>query len=202
MPRKAGDVDYLARIKSECCCVYWGYCSVEDKDYFERTGKIFTKQGPDADGEKCSVAIAFERFALLRFDDRAAAEQAQGLQRHQFLYIVQKYLARWRAEGDDLLRRRTPGTPDLTEDHVFAMATILGTPVFVNGGLRYHRSVNDAIEHSAEFRRMARRSGMSQSFLHRHLLQNASHLLKYGKVDQSQTVSVRTRAARSEASDV
>lgn len=154
-------------------------------------------------GDPCLNA-SWADFQALKFTDATLQSRASSVTRRQFTQTVKRWLPRavlgW--HGCASKRKRAEV---LTEAEKLDAATILATPGKSDGGSRFWRSIEDALEHSPRRRRLSNlvdKSGLTHAAFAKMLLRDCRNTLAWGTLDRRDKLCADTLQKREAASAV
>lgn len=202
MVKKRGSKDYPVIVKQKVCdCVY--YCCSED----ERAAALINRQLPVRRGrpsgsEPDVMTRAFSALAQSVFKRDEDKATAMALTRKKFYQIAKAYFPDYLASGELRRRVRTKRPQELSQAQCELAARILGSPVWQDGRLKFHRTPVEAATSSRTFLRLSIASGMPLVRFAAYLCETCPDIVKKGRVDMVEELCASTLEARREASDV
>ena len=202
MVKKRGARDYPVIVRQKICdCIYLS--SSED----ERAASLINrelpvKRGRPSESDRDVMTRAFTALAQIPFKRKEDKDIAKGLTRKKFYQIARAYYPDYLATGELKRRSRARATRELSQAQCEVAARILGSPVWDQGRLKFHRSPEEAAKSSSTFARLCIASGMPLTKFAEFLCQACPDIVKRSKVDIVEDMCASTVQARQEASDV
>ena len=202
MVKKRGAKDFSVIIRQKICdCVY--YCSSEE----ERAAALINQQLPVKRGRPSEsssdvMSRAFAALAQTPFELQSDRDTVNSLTRKQFYQLAKRYYPGYLASGSMKRRTRAKAPRELSRAQCELAARVLGTPVWQDGRLKFHRTAEEAASESRTFLRLSIMSGMPLVKFAQYLCQTCPDIVKRGRVDMVEELCASTLEARREASDV
>jgi hypothetical protein len=197
-----GCSDFPQWVKQTVCeSIYW--CSSED----ERAAALINQQLPTRRGRPSSscpdtMTRAFRAFAQSPWDTEEEEAIANTLTRKQFNYIANAHYAKYLVSRRVKPRARTAPVRQLSVAQRELAARILGTPVFVDGYLKFFAHAQDAAAASPAFLRLAKIACMPLDAFAKYLCEQCPDIVAHKKVDVVEELNPCTLQARRAAADV
>lgn len=202
MGKPSGCKDYPQWVKQSVCeCIFWS-CSEDERAAALINLQLPIKRGRPSESQPDTMTRAFGALAQSPWELQEHEDIAKSLTRRQFNYIARKEYCAFLKSRRVKPRTRTMPVRQLTPSQRDYAATILGTPVFVDGYLRFHVDAKDAAAASPAFLRLQKIACMPLDVFAKYLCENCPDIVKHGRVDAVEELTPSTLEARRAAADV
>jgi hypothetical protein len=202
MVKLDGCTDYPQWIKQTVCdSIFW--CSTEDERAEALINLVLpTRRGRPVVSRPDTMTRSFQAFAQTPWERLEDEAIARSMNRKQFNYIANAHYCRYLASRKVKPRTRTTKLRKLSVAQRELAARILGTPVFVDGYLRFHAHAIDAAAADPAFLRLAKISCMPLDCFAKYLCESCPDIVAYGRVDAVEELTASTLQARRDAADI
>lgn len=202
MVKKRGAKDYPVIVRQKVCdCIYYN-SSEEERACALINRQLPVKKGRPSESDRDVMSRAFSALAQTPFKLKADRDIAKALTRKKFYQIASAYYPDYLATGELKRRARVQQPRELSRAQCELAAQILGTPVWVDGRLKFFRSAQEAASTSRTFVRLSIASGMPLVKFAEFICQTCPDIVKRARVDLVEELCASTLDARRAASDL